>query len=82
MSLRLLSRRSPMVRRRRFADPCQHLLRKPFRVALSLPGEIDQFVGYDFFSRLVSIFDLEGGARNLKCAVEKLNSLRIKRVAV
>jgi hypothetical protein len=49
---RLLSRRSPRVRRRRFADPCQHLLRKPFRVALSLPGEIDQFVGYDFFSRL------------------------------
>ena len=66
----------------RSIDPCQHALAKPLGVVLSLLSKLDQFIGHDFFSRLVAFFDLKGGARDLKREAEKPNGLRIERVAV
>jgi hypothetical protein len=66
----------------RSIDPCEHAVAKPLGVVLSLLSKLDQFIGHDFFSRLVAFFDLKGGARDLKREAEKPNGLRIERVTV
>ena len=66
----------------RGGEPRQGPICKALRITLSLLGKLDQLGGYDCLTWLVPFFDLDAGARNLKCNAEKPNSLGVERVSI